>query len=68
MLAVASTDVQGAREALRDYHDRGLTDAERAAADLVLDFDADEMTCPACLTTFATGPQNCPDCGLFLGG
>jgi len=53
---------------LRDFHDQGLTAAQRAAADIVLDFDAEEMTCPACLTTFATGPDRCPDCGLAFGG
>ena len=41
--------------------------AERAAAEAVLNFDAEEMTCPACGTSFATGPAECPDCGLFLG-
>jgi hypothetical protein len=33
----------------------------------VVDFNAEEMTCPACGHTFATGPTECPDCGLFLG-
>ncbi len=40
---------------------------ERAAADAVINFDAAEITCPACGTSFATGPTECPDCGLFLG-
>ncbi len=67
MLAVASDDVEVAAEALRAEW-RGLLDEEQhAAADLVLDFSAAEMTCPACLTTFATGPDECPECGLNLG-
>lgn len=33
----------------------------------VIDFNAAEMTCPACTHTFETGPKECPDCGLFLG-
>lgn len=33
----------------------------------VVDFNASEMTCPACGHEFATGPSECPDCGLFLG-
>ena len=33
----------------------------------VVDFNQEEMTCPACMHTFATGPKECPDCGLFLG-
>jgi len=32
----------------------------------VVDFNQEEMTCPACMHTFATGPKACPDCGLFL--
>lgn len=44
-----------------------LTEAELKAADIVIDHDADEIQCPACLGTFATGPKECPDCGLFLG-
>lgn len=46
---------------------RAFSPAERAAADAVVNFDAAQMTCPACGTTFATGPSECPDCGLFLG-
>ena len=42
-------------------------EAEREAACIVLDFGAETMTCPACLTSFPTGPRECPDCGLFLG-
>lgn len=38
-----------------------------AAADAVLDFNAAEMQCPACGHAFPTGPNECPDCGLFLG-
>ena len=33
----------------------------------VVDFNQEEMTCPACMHTFPTGPKECPDCGLFLG-
>jgi hypothetical protein len=33
----------------------------------VIDLDAEEVTCPACQFTFATGPRECPDCGLFIG-
>ena len=44
-----------------------ISPEEQAAADCVINFDAAEMTCPACGTRFATGPSECPDCGLFLG-
>ena len=45
----------------------GLSEAEQLSAEIVVDHDAAEMQCPACLTTFATGPKECPECGLFLG-
>jgi primosomal protein N' len=32
-----------------------------------VNFDAEQMQCPACLHEFETGPKECPDCGLFLG-
>ena len=70
MLAVASTKLERARAVLQDYHDQGLTEEQKRVADIVLDFDAEEMTCPACLTTFPSGPppgpSRCPDCGLNL--
>ena len=44
----------------------GLDEDQQAIADGVLDFNAEEMTCPACLTSFATGPEACPECGLQL--
>ena len=44
-----------------------LEDHQKEASEIVLDFAAEEMQCPACLTTFETGPKACPDCGLFLG-
>ncbi len=43
------------------------SDEERAASDAVINFNAAEITCPACGTSFPTGPAECPDCGLFLG-
>jgi hypothetical protein len=47
--------------------DPGQFEAAARASEVVIDPDAPETTCPACLTTFATGPSECPDCGLFLG-
>lgn len=70
-LAVAPTDVQAAAEIFnRDW--RANLDAEQiaaldAASHIIIDPDAPETTCPACLTTFATGPSSCPECGLGLG-
>ncbi len=67
MLAVASQDVERARVTLEASWMAHLDEAERESASIVLDFAAEQMTCPACLTSFATGPRECPDCGLFLG-
>ena len=44
-----------------------LSVSEQQAADIVIDHDAAEIQCPACLTKFASGPKECPECGLFLG-
>ena len=69
-LAVARGDAQAAAEVFdRDW--RSGLDAEQlaaldAAARIVIDPEAPETTCPACLTTFATGPTVCPECGLGL--
>jgi hypothetical protein len=70
-LAVAREDAPAAAEVFdRDWR-AGLDDAQLAALDaasrIVIDPDAAETTCPACLTTFATGPKQCPECGLGLG-
>jgi rubrerythrin len=51
---------------LRDEWRRNASEAERRAAEAVIDHNAVEITCPACTTTFATGPTACPDCGLGL--
>lgn len=70
-LAVAREDAQAAAEVFdRDWRS-GLDAAQLAALDaasqIVIDPNAAETTCPACLTTFATGPATCPECGLGLG-
>lgn len=50
-------------------HRRHLEDMTRRQGlpvrDAVVDLDAEETQCPACLTTFRTaGVDRCPDCGL----
>jgi predicted amidophosphoribosyltransferase len=45
----------------------GLSDVERMATELVVDLDAAETTCPACLTPFAPSAARCPSCGLRFG-
>jgi hypothetical protein len=70
-LAVAREDAAAAAEVFeRDWRsglDPEQLAALEAAAQIVIDPDAPETTCPACLTKFATGPTQCPECGLGLG-
>lgn len=40
---------------------------ERKAAESVIDLDADQNECPACLGTIPKAATMCPDCGLMLG-
>ena len=41
----------------------------RQSAEMVLDLDAEQTTCPACMTEFAPAAAGgrCPDCGLVFG-
>ncbi|MCR9243771.1 MAG: hypothetical protein NXI31_01980 [bacterium] len=53
-------------------HERYLTRMVRREGlpvhDRQADFDAEETTCPACMTTFQTaGTSRCPECGLNFG-
>jgi rubrerythrin len=53
-------------DALRADWYANATDEERRANEQVVDLDAAEITCPACGETFASGPSECPECGLGL--
>ena len=66
-MAVADHEAASARTIMDDVWRQHLDDDAQQAAELVIDFRAETMTCPACLTTFPTGPVECPDCGLHLG-
>jgi hypothetical protein len=70
VLVVAIADVARARAAYEASLDRLLHDERaRNAVNAVADLDADETTCPACETKFATkGITRCPECGLNFGG
>ena len=66
MLAVASEDAEKSLIALRaDWH-ANASEEERRAAEQVVDHNSAEITCPACGDTFASGPPECPGCGLGL--
>lgn len=70
-VTVLPEDVADAIAILRQTHrdlvasmDEGSLDALDAEVDL----DADgEKACPACGARFTGSPEECPDCGLFLG-
>jgi len=66
-LAVASRDLQSARLVLEERWARDLTPVARASAELVVDLEAAETTCPACLASFAPSAPRCPSCGLRFG-
>ena len=70
-LVVAREDAPAAFEVFDSDWRRGLSEEQvaalEAASHVVIDPDAAETTCPACLTTFATGPTECPECGLAIG-
>ncbi|MBK8974534.1 MAG: hypothetical protein IPM29_01275 [Planctomycetes bacterium] len=45
-----------------------MSPEECAAADAVVDFDAEQASCPACGAQFETAAATrCPDCGLNFG-
>ncbi len=68
---MASSDADACREFFEHDWKSNLDDEQRvaaeAAADIIIDPSAPETTCPACLTTFPTGPSDCPECGLCIG-
>jgi len=70
-LVVARDDRDGAFAVFDAEWKRGLSEEQiaalEAASGIVIDPESPETTCPACLATFATGPGECPDCGLALG-
>ncbi len=44
-----------------------MTPEERAAAEAVIDLDAEENACPACGGRIPGEARMCPECGLVLG-
>ena len=44
-----------------------MSEAEMAAAEAVIDLDADSNSCPACLDSIPKGSTQCPGCGLRIG-
>ncbi len=67
LLCIPQEDLDKAREHLGAQWAK-TSAGHPDAHENVLDFSQPTMTCPACLTTFDTGPEECPDCGLYIGG
>ena len=68
VLVTPVDQVEAAREAIEAHWNGELPDDERFAAEAVVDLDADEATCPACMTPFPTSDTSrCPECGLNFG-
>jgi hypothetical protein len=64
-LAVASTDTQRAMAEHEKHLHRMVEREGLPLRDDHADLDADETTCPACLTPFKTkNVTRCPECGL----
>lgn len=64
-LAVASTEVAKAQAAYEAHFDHMAQKSGLATVKSVADFDAEETSCPACMTPFKTkGAVRCPECGL----
>lgn len=67
-LAVASHQVEEAMAVEQQHQDRVMAREGLRVRDQVADLDAEETTCPACLTPFKTqGVTRCPECGLNFG-
>ena len=70
-VAVLNEDVEVAAAALREEQKRLVdSDDECRGADLdaMVDLDAEgKKQCPACGEPFEGTPEECPECGLFLG-
>ena len=54
-------------EVMKDQWQSGLDPEHTVNADLAIDLDADETTCPACLSKFKPDIPMCPECGLRFG-
>jgi hypothetical protein len=67
MLAVADNQLEKAKSIMDEDFLGTLSDEEKEISRIVVDHNASHIQCPGCLTKFETGPNECPDCGLFLG-
>lgn len=68
MLAVADNQFEKAKSLMDEDFLDSLGDREKEISKMIADHNASHIQCPGCLTKFETGPSECPECGLFLGG
>ncbi|MFN7134443.1 MAG: hypothetical protein ACK4N5_20350, partial [Myxococcales bacterium] len=67
-VAVLPEDAADAAAALKAEWEALLDEEQRAAAGGTVDLDAGGThQCPACSASFEGTPEECPDCGLYLG-
>jgi hypothetical protein len=67
LLVTLPENLDAARSALEAHWNDDLDDDAKAAVSTVVDLDAAEATCPACMNTFPTDATRCPECGLNFG-
>ncbi len=65
-LEIKEVDYTAAQKVLAEefIQSTGISAHELAAADTVLDMQAEEVVCPACRACFSPDSGICPDCGL----
>ncbi len=67
-VAILPEDAKAANDALKAEWSRLLDNEQMAAAGGEVDLDAEgAKQCPACGASFEGAPEECPDCGLYLG-
>lgn len=67
-VSVLPDDAEAANAALKAEWARLLDNEQMSALDATVDLDAEgAKQCPACDAEFEGAPDECPDCGLFLG-
>ncbi len=66
-LAVASQVAQEGARLIRAHFDADLSAEQLAAANAVIDLDAQEGSCPACGSPIVPGGMRCSSCGLRWG-
>jgi hypothetical protein len=66
-LAVASQDAAAGIAVVEEQWAEGVSPEALAAASSVVDLDAEQTACPACMEPMPGGSSRCPGCGLRFG-